>query len=269
MNRIFVLAIVLFSAGCAKNAVTGRKQLSLVSNEQMMAYADVQYKEFLQSSKVKSTGADAENVKSVATRIAQAITNYYNQKVMQSQIKGFKWEYNLVENKEVNAWCMPGGKIVVYTGLLPVTGNNNALAVVLGHEIAHAIAEHGKERVSQQLLQQIGMVGMEVALATKPEATQALYLNAFGIASTYGAILPFSRKQELEADKLGLMYAAMAGYDPREAIPLWKRMEALAAGKNPPEFASTHPTEETRIKQLEANMPEAIKLYEATGSKSH
>jgi predicted Zn-dependent protease len=192
----------------------------------------------------------------IGSKLAAAITTYYKNK---GDLSGMKWEYMLIDENIVNAWCMPGGKIAVYTGLLPVTQNESALAIVMGHEIAHAIAEHGKERMSQGLAQQYGGVALSVALSSKPAETQQLFNTAYGLGSEVGVMLPFSRKNEMEADKLGLTYTALAGYDPREAIPLWKRMEAAGSGgQKPPEFLSTHPSESSRIAELEKMMPDAM-----------
>jgi predicted Zn-dependent protease len=176
-------------------------------------------------------------------------------------LQGYQWEYNLVQDKAANAWCMPGGKIVVYSGLLAVTQNEAALAVVVGHEVSHALFQHGNERMSQGLVQQLGGVALSVAASSQPAATQNLFMQAYGIGSQVGLLLPFSRKQELESDRYGLRWAAMAGYNPREAIPLWQRMQKMAQGNKPPEFLSTHPAEETRIQQLQKFMPEALKYY--------
>lgn len=252
---------------CTTNKVTGKKQLNIISSEQMMSLSDTQYKEVLSKSKVLTSTADARKVTEIGKRIAAAVTQYYNAKGMQAEMATYKWEYNLIDSKEVNAWCMPGGKIAVYTGLLPVTKNDEALAVVMGHEVAHALAEHGKQRIHQQLGTELVSLGLQGMMAGKPQQTQAAFMTAFGAASTLGVILPFSRKQELEADKLGLQFAAMAGYNPEEAIPLWQRMGALSAGNKPPEFASTHPAEETRIAALQKQMPEAKKLYEQAKRK--
>jgi len=176
-------------------------------------------------------------------------------------IENFAWEVNLVNNKEPNAWCMPGGKIVVYTGLLPLTQNEAALAVVMGHEVAHALARHGNERMSQGLLQQLGGVALSVAIADKPKETQNLFMTSYGIGSNVGVILPFSRKNELEADKLGLMFSSLAGYDPREAIPFWQRMAKAGGGNKPPEFLSTHPADATRIAELQKVMDVMVREY--------
>ncbi|GAC1597688.1 MAG: M48 family metallopeptidase [Chitinophagaceae bacterium] len=258
---IFLFFIALTS--CTKNAVTGRTQLSLVSNEEIQSLAATQYKQFLSTSKVVSASVsrDAEMVRRVGERLTAAITAYYTSQGKASVLDGYQWEYNLVDSKEVNAWCMPGGKIVVYTGLLPVTQNEAALAVVMGHEITHALAQHGRERMSYELAQQFGNVALSVALANKPQETQSVFLNAYGIGSQLGVILPFSRNDEYEADKFGLNFAAMAGYNPQEAIPLWQRMEMVAGSGKTPEFLSTHPSEDNRIARLKKQMPAALKFY--------
>jgi predicted Zn-dependent protease len=243
--------------------VTGRNQLSLVSEPELQSMARQEYQTFLSANKVVSTSSnrDAEMVQRVGSRIAAAIKTYYDGKGQTSVLEGYQWEFNLVDNKEVNAWCMPGGKVVVYTGLLPISQNEAALAFVIGHEITHAVAQHGNERMSQALLQQLGGAALQVALANKPVETQNLFLTAYGIGSTVGGTLPFSRKEESEADKYGLYFAAMAGYNPQEAIPFWERM-AAAGGAKPPEFLSSHPSDETRIVNIKANMPEALKYYQ-------
>jgi predicted Zn-dependent protease len=257
-------AVAVFTASCQKNAVTGRNQLALVPESELQQMAVQQYRQFLSENKVLSNAVnkDAEMVRRAGARIAAAVTKYYSNQGLEKELSGYQWEYNLVDDKNVNAWCMPGGKIVVYTGLLPVTQNEAALGVVMGHEIAHALARHGNERISQGLVQQLGGVALTVALSNKPAETQNLFLTAYGVGTTVGALLPFSRKQELEADKLGLIYAAMAGYNPQEAIPLWQRMEKLGNGQKPPEFLSTHPSEERRIERLAAYMDEALKYYQ-------
>ncbi|HEY6503734.1 MAG TPA: M48 family metallopeptidase [Chitinophagaceae bacterium] len=257
----FLLVIPLFT-GCAENMVTGRKQLSLVSETELQTVAKQEYQTFLNDNKVVSvtSNRDAEMVRRAGSRIAAAIKTYYDDKGLTAVLEGYQWEFNLIDNKEANAWCMPGGKVVVYTGLLPITQNEAALAIVLGHEIAHAIAQHGSERMSQGLLQQLGGTALQVALANKPAETQSLFMTAYGVGSNLGAILPFSRQQESEADKYGLYFSAMAGYNPQEAIPFWERM-AAAGGSKPPEFLSGHPSDETRIANIKANMPQALKYY--------
>jgi predicted Zn-dependent protease len=245
--------------------LTGRKQLSLVQESELQLMAKDQYNTFLSENKVLSSGTsrEAATVDRVGARISQAITKYFNSQGQESLLEGYKWEFNTIDSKEINAWCMPGGKVVVYTGLLPVTKNEAALAIVMGHEIAHSVAKHGNERMSQALVQQMGGMALGIALSQKPQETQDLFMMTYGIGSEVGAILPWSRQQETEADQYGLIFSAMAGYDPREAIPFWQRMEA-AGNASPPEFLSTHPSDATRLKKLEKFMPEAMKYYNAT-----
>ncbi len=262
MKNIWVIGLVLLIlSGCVVNSVTGRKQLSLVSESELQAMSLNEYKSFLDSNKVvPPANPNAAMVANVGKRISTAITKYYDAQGKGAVLDGYKWEFNLVESPEVNAWCMPGGKVVVYTGLLPVTQNETALAIVMGHEIAHAIAHHGNERMSEGMLQQLGGSVLEVALAKQPEQTKSIFMTSYGIGSQVGVMLPFSRQQESEADKLGLFFAAMAGYDPQQAIPFWQRMASMG-GSKPPEFMSTHPADETRIKKLQEIMPEALNYY--------
>lgn len=225
--------------------------------------ATSQYQQFLSSNKVVSVSSnrDAEMVKRVGDRIVRAVETYYANKGMSEKLNGFKWETNLVEDKAVNAWCMPGGKIVVYTGILPITQNEAALAAVMGHEVSHALLQHGNQRMSQGIVQQLGGVALSVALANKPQETQDLFLTAYGVGSAVGVMLPFSRKHELDADRYGLIWTAMAGYNPQEAIGLWERMEKASTGQKPPEFLSTHPSEGRRIDQINKYLPEAMQYY--------
>jgi len=259
---LFFFLFASFFISCTKNLVTGRKQLDLVSETELQNLATQEYQAFLNTNNVinSSNNRDAEMVRRVGTRISAAITSFYDKKGYTAVLDGYHWEFNLVDNKEANAWCMPGGKVVVYTGLLPLTQNEVGLAIVMGHEIAHAVAQHGSERMSQALLQQLGGVALQVAVANKPAETQNLFMTAYGIGSTVGGILPFSRKEESEADKYGLYFAAMGGYNPQEAIPFWERMSA-AGGAKPPEFLSTHPSDQTRMEKIKGYMPQALKYY--------
>lgn len=265
MIQKFVSFIVLatFLISCSRNALTGKKQLTLLPESELQTMATSEYQNFLSTNKVvgATTNKDAQMVNRVGQRIIQAVETYYAEKGMSDVLKGFKWETNLVDDKTVNAWCMPGGKIVVYTGILPVTQNEAALAAVMGHEVSHALLQHGNQRMSQGLLAQVGQVALAVAVANKPQETQSLFLGAYGAGAQLGVLLPFSRKHELEADRYGLIFTAMAGYNPQEAIGLWERMEKLSAGQKPPEFLSTHPSEGRRIEQLKQYMPEALALY--------
>lgn len=265
MKKILVLFALTSTSflACHKNAFTGRSQLNLIPEAEIQGMAFSQYQQFISTNKVlnPANNQNAVMVKRVADRLIVAITQYANANGFGGELANFKWEVNLVEDKNVNAWCMPGGKIVVYTGILPVTQNETALAIVMGHEIVHALAKHGSERMSNGLLQQFGVVALQAAIANKPQETQMLFNQAFGIGTNVGLMLPFSRKNELEADKFGLMYAALAGYDPREAINFWTRMSQVGGGQKPPEFLSTHPSDERRIADLQAIMPEVLQKY--------
>ena len=264
MKKITILSLVLSLCwiACSRNAVTGRNQLSLVSEAQLQQMAVSEYQSFLSTNKVvsSSNNKDAEMVKRVGSRIASVITSYYAKKGNTELMNGYKWEFNLVDNKDVNAWCMPGGKVVVYTGLLPITQNEAALAVVLGHEITHAVAGHGNERMSQGMVAQgLGTVG-DMLTSNNPKVN-SIFNNTFGLGAQVGVLLPNSRKQEYEADRFGLIFAAMAGYNPREAIPFWTRM-SQGGGQKPPEFLATHPSDENRIARLQGYMNEALKYYQ-------
>jgi len=259
---LLILLFPLIFGACSKNAVTGRKQLSLVSESQLQELAVSQYRSFLSQNKVVSPTAnkDAEMVHRVGSRIANAITQYYSGKGKSDILSGYKWEFNLVDNKEVNAWCMPGGKVVVYTGLLPVSQNEAALAIVLGHEITHAVASHGNERMSQEMVTQgLGEIGN--ILTAGNSQVNSIFTAVYAPGSQLGYTLPNSRNQEYEADHFGLIFAAMAGYNPREAIPFWQRMSAAGGNSKPPEFLATHPSDENRINRLSGYMDEALKYY--------
>ncbi len=263
MKKLFsLLFIVPAFVACSTNAITGRKQLSLFPESALQAEAVQQYQSFLSENKVVSanTSRDAEMVKRVGSRVATAITTYYRGKGLAKELDGYKWEFNLINDNQVNAWCMPGGKVVVYTGLLPVTQNEAALAVVMGHEILHAVAQHGNERMSQVAVANGLQVAGNVFTSNSAQAN-SLFNNVFAPGAQVGVLLPNSRKQEYEADRFGLIFAAMAGYNPREAIPFWQRMASASNGQKPPEFLSSHPADDSRIAKLQEYMPEALKYY--------
>jgi len=261
---IFILVVILtfIIAACSTVPITGRKQLSLVSKGEMQSMSYSQYGEFLKTNKVSTNKQSTDLVRRVGTRIQKGVESYFNQKGMADQLAGYQWEFNLVENNQVNAWCMPGGKVVVYTGLLPVTQTEAGLAVVLGHEIAHAVAEHGAERMSQEMLTQLGGAALSAAMKDKPSETQNLWMSVYGVGAQYGALLPYSRLHESEADHLGLIFMAIGGYDPNESVTFWQRMSASNKGQAPPEFMSTHPADETRIADLAKELPEARQYYQ-------
>jgi len=255
---LFVAAIL---AACAKVPVTGRSQLNLIPSSEMMAMSAQQYGEFLKTNPPSSNAQGTAQVQRVGVRIQHAVERYMSEHGMASRIADYKWEFNLVESKDINAWCMPGGKVVVYSGILPVAKDDAGLAVVMGHEIAHAIAQHGSERMSHQMLAQMGGVALSEALKTKPAQTQQMWMAAFGAGAQYGVLLPFSRQQESEADHLGLVFMSMAGYDPHTAVAFWQRMSQASGGQAPPEYMSTHPSDATRIQKIQDEMPEALRYY--------
>jgi predicted Zn-dependent protease len=255
-----VLAIIA-GVSCSTVPLTGRKQLNLVPESEMLSTSVQQYGDFVKKNPVSTNRQGQELVRTVGTRIQHAVEEYMGANGLADRLKGYAWEYTLVESNEVNAWCMPGGKVVVYTGILPLTKNEEGLAVVLGHEIAHAIAEHGNERMSQQMVTQFGGAALSELLKSKPAETQQLWMGVFGAGAQFGVLLPYSRTHESEADHLGLIFMAMAGYDPNGALEFWQRMAAAGKGKAPPEFMSTHPADETRIAQIQQNLPEALKYY--------
>ena len=261
-----VTCAVFMTCACDTVPLSGRQQLNLIPQNTMMATSLQQYDQFLKANKVSRNKAQTAQVKRVGARIQHAVEQYFRQTHMSRELTGYAWDFNLVESKEVNAWCMPGGKVVVYTGILPYTQNDVGLAVVMGHEIAHAIAKHGNERMSQGLLAELGGMTLSTALETKPEATRQLWMGAFGLGAQYGVLLPYSRLQENEADHLGLIFMAMAGYDPGAAIGFWQRMSAQKGGQSPPEFLSTHPSDATRIRKIQSLLPEAMKYYTAAKS---
>ncbi len=269
--RLYRIAVLSIAAGllgaslysCSTVPLTGRQQLNIIPGSSMLSMSSQQYGDFLKSNKVvQASDKDAQMVERVGKKIQGAVERYFAQQNMSDKLSGYNWEFHLVESKEVNAWCMPGGKVVVYTGILPVTRDETGLGVVLGHEIAHAVAEHGAERMSQGLIAQLGGMALSKALEEKPDETKQLWMTAFGVGVQYGALLPYSRVQESEADHLGLIFMAMAGYDPNASLQFWQRMSAQQGGQAPPEFMSTHPSDETRIAQIKEEMPEAMKYYQ-------
>lgn len=258
---LLLIAVIIMFGSCSKVPITGRRQLNLVSSSQVMTLSFDSYKQVMKENKISNNVAWTNMVKNCGVRIQKAVETYMAQKNLQKQLQGFQWEFNLIESETVNAFCMPGGKVAFYTGIMPLCKDEIGVAVVMGHEIAHAIANHGGERISQGLLQQMGGVALSVALKEKTESTQQLALAAYGAGSNVIGILPYSRLHESEADKMGIIFMAMAGYDPREAPKFWERMAALNKGSKPAEFLSTHPSDKTRIDNLNKEMPEALKYY--------
>lgn len=259
--KLFVLSIIGLIIACQTVPITGRQQLSLVPSETVLSMSYTNYREFLSKNEVITDTEEAKMVKRVGHRIQHAVERYFSEHNLSDRLKGYQWEFNLIEDEAVNAWCMPGGKVAVYTGIIPIAKDDSGLAVVMGHEIAHAVARHGDERLSQGLLAQMGGVALSAALAEKPKETTDLFMVAYGLGVQVGALLPYSRLHESEADHLGLIFMSMAGYDPHDAVDFWKRMASEKKGAAPPEFLSTHPTDEKRIKNIEQLIPEAMQYY--------
>ncbi len=269
MRKYVILAIIIccIASACSKVPVSGRKQFNFLPESQLTSLALDQYRTFMKDARVVNNTQDAKVVKQLGQRIAGAVESYLKKTGNAKMVKNFKWEFNVVDDPTVNAWAMPGGKVAIYTGILPVAQTETGLAVVMGHEVAHAVARHGGERMSQGLMQQLGAVGLAVALRNKPAQTQSLFMQAYGVGSSVGMMLPFGRKQETEADELGLIFMAMAGYDPSEAPNFWKRMSAKSGGQAPPEFLSTHPSHSTRVKNLQKFLTKARKYYNPAMAK--
>ncbi|MBC7774210.1 MAG: M48 family metallopeptidase [Phycisphaerae bacterium] len=257
-KSLFILALMPIIFACQKTVFTGRKSLNLIPNAQLNSMSLAEYRQFLTENKPVSSGKDLDLVRRVGMDIKAATEVYYKSKGLKSDLKDFAWEFNVVDDPTVNAFCMPGGKVVVYTGILKVTQNEDALAVVMGHEIAHALANHGNERVSQGLVAQLGLTTLDLglAMAQKPAQTRNLIMTAAGAGTQLGVLLPFSRKHESEADEIGLYLMAMAGYNPAEAAPFWGRM-TKAGGSRPPVFLSTHPDPARRSETLKSLVPKA------------
>ena len=253
MKRMtMVLLLLLAVAACKTNPFTGKKTLNFYPNSQIFPMAFAQYDQFLTENQVVETSSEAQMIEKVGKRIASAAERWLTANGYPGYLKDYRWEYNLVQDETVNAWCMPGGKIVFYTGILPICQSETGVAVVMGHEVAHALADHGAQRMSAGTLQQLGAVAGNVAIKD-PEKRNA-FNQAYGIGTTVGAMLPFSRSHETEADRIGLQIMAIAGYNPDEAAELWKRMKAQNS-QAPPEFLSTHPSNDTRISNLTAWAP--------------
>ena len=253
-----VLSFFLLVLACKTNPFTGEKNLNFYPNSQIFPAAFQQYNQVLAESDVVTGTADARMINRVGDKIATAAERFLNANGYEGYLDDYKWEYNLIKNDDqVNAWAMPGGKIAFYTGIMPIAKTEAGVAAIMAHEVAHALADHGAQRMSAAQLQQLGAVAGSVALSGKSEETQQIFNQAYGIGSQVGVMLPFSRGHETEADRIGLTLMAMAGYDPMEAADLWRRMKAEAGGQAPPEFLSTHPSSDTRIRNIEKWAPDA------------
>lgn len=253
--------LLLYS--CQPVPVTGRQQLNLIPDNQLQELAAQSYSEFLKENQVVVGTRESQMVERVGRDIQDAVRLYLIENGMTDRLEGLDWQFALVKDSAVNAFAMPGGKVAVFTGIMPIARDETGLAVVMGHEIAHVIAQHGNERMSQALLVEFGATALSVALSNEPLLTRRLFLAAYGLGAQVGILLPYSRTHEREADKLGMIFMAMAGYDPREAVDFWVRMEQ-AAGPTPPTFLSTHPTYDVRIEEIRQFLPEALQYYRET-----
>jgi predicted Zn-dependent protease len=255
-NIVITFSSIALFLSCSTNPFTGEQTMALVPNSQLFPTAFAQYNQVLAESNVETGTARADMIVRVGQRIAVAAERWLNANGHEGYLNDYKWEYNLINDKTVNAWCMPGGKIVFYTGILPIAQSETGVAAIMGHEVAHALANHGQQRMSAGLLQQAGAIGLNVAL--EDDENIELYNQAYGIGTSVGGMLPFSRSHETEADKIGLYLMGIAGYNPAEASELWKRMKANSGGQAPPEFLSTHPSNDSRIANLKSLAPTAI-----------
>lgn len=260
MKKLFSLFMVCIGFyACSSVPITGRSQLNLVSDEEVLSLSLQEYKSYINTAKISTDKAATAMVQKVGRNIANAVIQYYEAAGMSSLLNGYSWEFNLIDDAAVNAFCMPGGKIVVYTGILPYTQDEAGLAVVLGHEVAHAVAKHSNERMSQQLLTQYGGAAVGAILENKSSTVQTVGSLGYSVGTQLGLLLPFSRKQELEADHLGLIFMAIAGYNPQAAIPFWQRMSQQGGGTM--EFLSTHPSDGNRIAEIQKELPDAMEVY--------
>jgi predicted Zn-dependent protease len=256
-----IIFLLIIAAGCTTVPITGRKQLTAIPSSQMISLSQDSYNQVLKDNKVSTNQSYVSRVKTVGAKLTTAVEKYLKDNGMEAEIKNFNWSYTVFVNTELNAWCMPGGQIAFYEGIMPVCADDNGIAVVMGHEIAHAVAKHGNERLTQQLAIQMGGIALSEALKTQKEETQKIALIAFGVGSKVGVELPYSRTHESEADELGLYFMAMAGFDPRTAPAFWQRM-IDKGGSRPPEFLSTHPEPANRIKAINRHMDKAMTYYQ-------
>lgn len=263
----FVVMASFLIVACTTNPITGRRSLQIANNSELVLTAVQQYRTALSQYRVVTGTVDAKRVKNVGERIRKAAENYYTSIGRQQDLRAYQWEFNLLEDSQMNAWCMPGGKVAFYTGILPVCKNEDGIAVVMGHEISHALAGHGNERISSAMIAQYG--GTLAGIAIKNDQLRNVFAQAYPIGATL-TMLSYGRKQELEADEMGLYLMSMAGYDPREAQPFWHRMESMSAASGvgrKPQFLATHPNPDNRRAFLEKKMPKALHYYMATGRK--
>lgn len=261
---IILLCFLIFLISCETVPITGRQRLSIIPESDLLPLSLQQYSDVLKKSQISRDSGKVMMVRNAGNKIARSAETFLRESGRGASVKDYQWEFNVInDDKTVNAWCMPGGKVAVYSGIFPITRDETGMAVVLSHEIAHAIAGHGSERMSQSLVAQLGGAALSTALKTNPGTTSALFMQAYGAGASLGFLLPYSRLQENEADRIGLMLMARAGYNPEKAVDLWVRMNQQGKGARPPEFLSTHPAPESRIAEIKSFMPEAMRYYQA------
>lgn len=263
MNKYFAffsLCILLIISACSSVPLTGRKQMLLVSDQEVLSSSLSQYSEFIKTAPLSTNAKQRDMVVRVGKKIAAATNAYLEQNGLGAEVKNFQWEFNLVRDKQINAFCMPGGKIVVYEGLMGIVASDDELAVVMGHEVAHAVAKHSNERMSQQLMAQFGAAVLGQAVGNQSQAIQQVAGTVYGLGAQYGVMLPFSRKHESEADYMGLILMTIAGYNAEAAVPFWQKMSASGGGGTP-EFLSSHPSGSTRIHDIQKALPEIKSKY--------
>jgi len=257
----FLVSIALLSS-CSTVPIIGRKQMNILPQSSMLQLSLTNYQAFLKENKLSGDQKATQMIQVAGSKIAAAVNKFLVSNGLSDQVAEYQWEFNLIADATPNAWCMPGGKVVVYEGILPIAQNEAGIAVVMGHEIAHAMAHHGNERMSQGLVQQLGGMALDKAVESQPEQTRQIFQTAYGIGSQIGFLLPYSRLHESEADRLGLILMSMARYNPQDAVAFWERMAKAGNGAKMPVWLSTHPLDEARIAALKANLPEATKYYQ-------
>ena len=269
MKKIVVLVLTVFLfVECSTVPITGRKRVNFVSDAQVLPASFAQYSSFLTENKVSTNRVMSNQIKSVGKNISAAVDRFMRANNMSSEADAYKWEFNLIEDETINAWCMPGGKVVFYTGIMPICDNEDGVAAVMGHEVAHAFAKHGQERMSQGQMQQLGTLAVALGTSNKDPETQQMWNTAFGVGSGLG-MLKFSRVHEQEADRLGLVFMLMAGYNGTEAAEVWVRMSNLSNGSSQPEILSTHPSNASRIEDLRTYLPTAKKYAAQYNAKAN
>ena len=253
-NKLIALLALFIIYSCSTVPITGRKRVNIVNDADILPASFAQYENFLKENKLSSNAEMTKEIENVGGRISKAVDRFMRANGMVEEANNYQWEFKLVQDDQMNAWCLPGGKVVFYTGILPVCKNTDGIAAVMGHEIAHAFAKHGQERMTSAYGQQLGGIAVAIGTSGQTYETQALWNSIYGISSQVG-MLAYSRTHETEADKLGMVFMIMAGYDPEEAIEVWKRMKENSNGGAPPEFLSTHPSNDTRISDLTKYLP--------------